>query len=106
MLRQVRNAALVLLGVAYGLAGSMLITTLTPGGITLGLLLFGLGTVLYFLWRLTGVLLQIRELLMLSITYDYDKSVLPIPVQDDDKESLLSADMDAHLGGDELHADR
>ncbi len=70
MLRHVRNTALVLLGFACVATGLTLIATLTPGGITLGLFLLGLSAVVYFLWAMTRALLQVRELLMLSVSRD------------------------------------
>lgn len=57
---------LILLGVGYGATGLMLITTLTPGGLSLGLFTFGAAIILYLLWAMLRTLWQIRELLMLS----------------------------------------
>ena len=59
---------LALLGVGYGVTGLMFISTLTPGGLSLGLLMFGLCLMLYLLWAMLRTLWKIRELLMLSTT--------------------------------------
>ncbi len=59
---------LALLGVSYGVTGLMFISTLTPGGLSLGLSMFGLSLILYLLWAMLRTLWQIRELLMLSTT--------------------------------------
>ena len=68
---------LVLLGAGYGVTGLMFITTLTPGGLSLGLLMFGLSVVLYLLWAMLRTLWQIRELLMLSSVRPVPEAVIP-----------------------------
>ena len=100
ILRRVRDAALVLLGIAYVVAGLTLIATLTPGGITLGLLLLGMNVLIYLLWVMTRILLHIRELLMLSVAREH--KVRPKP---DAKNDLPSSGLDAGPDGTELLAD-
>lgn len=104
MLRHVHNTAFILLGFSYTVAGLTLIATLTPGGITLGLFMLGLAVVIYFLWTMTRALLQIRELLMLSVTRGHRKveatsSLYP------NEETLPPANHDVHSDSPELHPD-
>ena len=68
MLRQIKNTALILIALSFIITALTLIATLKPGGIILGMIFLGLCVLMYFLWTMTRSLLQIRELLMLSIT--------------------------------------
>lgn len=70
---------LTLLGLGYGATGLMFITTLTPGGLSLGLSMLGLGIVLYLLWAILRTLWQIRELLMLSAVRAIPGVSTPLP---------------------------
>ena len=68
MKKHLHLLVLSLVGISFLLAAFMLIATLKPGGIILGLFLIGLTFILYFLYKLLRVLIQLRELLMLSVT--------------------------------------
>lgn len=68
MLRQIKNTTLILIALSFIITALTLIATLKPGGIILGMFFLGLCVLMYFLWMMTRALLQIRELLMLSIT--------------------------------------
>lgn len=68
---------LIVLGVGYGATGLMFVSALTPGGLSLGLLMFGAATTLYLLWALLRTLWQVRELLMLSSARSVPNTTLP-----------------------------
>ena len=104
MLKRVRSTALILLGFSCTVAGLTLIATLTPGGIILGLFMFGLAVVIYFLWTMTRALLQIRELLMLSLSRN-QRGVKTTRAFQADEEPLPSIAPDTHLDSAELHPD-
>lgn len=98
-MRSVHKAALIGLGLAHAVAGLMLIATLTPGGVTLGLLLLGVGAALYLVWMAVRVLLQLRELLMLLVARER------ADLQRDDESSLPACGVAPAVDRTSLHAD-
>ena len=105
ILRHVRDTVLVLLSLSYTVAGLTLIATFTPGGITLGLFMFGLAVVIYFLRTIARALLQIRELLMLSVTKEHRGAKATRSFEPDDEENIPASDTDAFADSTELCPD-
>lgn len=99
MLKHIRNTALILLGFSYTVAGLTLIATFMPGGITLGLFMLGGAVVIYFLWTITRVLFQIRELLMLSLSRNQLGAKTASSFQPEDEDPLPFVDTDAYPDG-------
>lgn len=71
MKRRLSNVPVILLVAAHAVAGTALLATLTPGGITLGVGLLGLGALIGLAWVSVRCLLQIRELLGFRLLNDH-----------------------------------